>query len=246
MRAALRRRDRVGEISFGGWSSFFGKFFRAANYHFPALESLELDFPIDQELDIPATFLRGPDQSGLPLRRFRLYDATLASVTGLLLSAAALTDLTLTLKVNSNAAVFDPSQGSFLLDCLQGMQFLCSLDLTTSNNHPDHQSQHATSKDIQVVSLLKLTCFCYFGSPMFLNNFMSRLSAPSLQDVRFVLFSGFPLSYLSQVIDDVREEFLSVSITSNMDQFRLESWIHTKKIDHFKPSFRFNVILPLN
>jgi hypothetical protein len=46
MHAALRHRDRVREISFGGWSVIsFGKFIRATNYHFPTLESLDLCFP---------------------------------------------------------------------------------------------------------------------------------------------------------------------------------------------------------
>src|SRR6266852_5625697 len=71
MRAAVRHRDRVREISFGGWSVSFAKFFRVTNYHFPALESLELYALIGHDLDIPVTFLRGPDQSALRLRRLK-------------------------------------------------------------------------------------------------------------------------------------------------------------------------------
>ncbi|KAF8504881.1 hypothetical protein F5888DRAFT_800475 [Russula emetica] len=240
MRAALRHRDRVREISFRGWHVFsIGNFIRATNYHFPALESLILIFPYGHEPDIPPTFLRGPDQSDLPLRRLTLYGASLASVSGLLLSATALTDLTLT--VSSNVAVFDSSQGSFLLACLQGMQCLRSLDLTTPYDRRDSRSQHLTPKNI--VPLLKLTRFHYSGPTMLLNNFMSGLSAPSLQDVRFVLYNKSPLLYLSRVIDDLREEFRSVSVTfdSDVECFRLLSSTHSGKIDHFKPSFRFNV-----
>jgi hypothetical protein len=102
MRAALRHRDRVREISLRGWDVIFGKFIRAINHYFPALESLVLSFPYGNEPDIPATFLRGPDQSYLPLRRLRLNGAPLASVSELLLSATALTDLTLTI---ANTAV---------------------------------------------------------------------------------------------------------------------------------------------
>jgi hypothetical protein len=64
MRAALRHRDRVREISFRGWNVTFGKFIRATNYHFPALESLVLHLPPGHEPGIPATFLRGPDPRG--------------------------------------------------------------------------------------------------------------------------------------------------------------------------------------
>jgi hypothetical protein len=234
MRAALRHRDRVREISFRGCGVIFRKFIRATNYHFPALESLDLGSPCDQELDIPATFLGGPDQPDLRLRHLRLYGAFLASVSGLLLSATALTDLTL--NVSSNA---DWSQGSFLLACLQGMQCLRSLDLTTPNDPRDSQSQHSTPKDI--VPLLKLTHFVYSGPTIFLNNLMSGISAPSLQDAHFMLCIGLPLLYFSRIIDDVTEEFRSVSVTFNLEDFYLLSSTHSGKIDHLKPSLSFNV-----
>jgi hypothetical protein len=240
MRAALRHRDRVREISFEGNGVMFEKFITATNYHFPALESLVLIFPHGHaKPDIPATFLRGPDRSDLPLRRLGLYGASLASVSGLLLSATALTDLTLS--VTSNAALFDPSQGSFLLACLQGMQCLRSLDLTKKYDRRDFQFQHSTTlKDI--VPLLKLTRFHYSGAATFLNSLMSGLSAPSLQDARFALSIESPLLYLSRVIDDVSEDFRSVSVTFDTGYFHLLSSTHSGEIDHSKPaSFRFNV-----
>jgi hypothetical protein len=71
---------------------------------------------------------------------------------------------------------------------------------------------------------------------------MSGLSAPSLRDVRFELIQRFPLPYLSRVIDDVREEFRSVSVSFAIDYFLLLSPAHSGEIDHFKPSpFRLRV-----
>jgi len=72
---------------------------------------------------------------------------------------------------------------------------------------------------------------------------MSRLSAPSLQDAGFVLCIRSPLLYLSRVIDDVREEFRSVSVTFDIENFYLFSSTHTGEIDHWhsKPSFGLNV-----
>ncbi len=210
--------------------------FGATNYHFPALESLALCFPRRHKPDIPATFLRGPDQSDLRLRRLRLDDASLASVSGLLLSATTLTDLTL--NVSPSVAGFNSSQGSFLLACLQGMQCLRSLYLATPLVPQGSQSQHSTSKDI--APLLKLTLFHYSGSTIFLNNFMSELSAPSLQDVCIVLGIGLPPLCLSRVIDNVREEFRSVSVTFDIENFRLVSSTHSGRTDDFEPSFRFN------
>jgi hypothetical protein len=246
MRAALRHRDRVREISFRGSDVSFGKFIRATNYHFPALESLHLGFPCDRELDIPPTFLRAPDQSDLRLRclrHLRLSGVSLASVSGLLLSATALTELTL--DMSSNPAVLDPSQRLLLLACLQGMQSLRRLALTTPDDidPPSRarvsQSQHSTPKDI--VILLELTRFYYSGSTIFLNNLMSGLSAPSLQYACFLLCSIFPHLDLSRVIDDVSEEFRSLVAFFDISCFGLLSSNHSVKIDHFEPSFSVTV-----
>jgi len=243
MHAALRHRDRVREISFGGADFIFEKFIKATSYHFPALESLSLCFPlaIGHEPEIPATFLRGPDQSDLRLRHLHLFGGSVASISGLLLSATALTDLTLNV-TSYHVAVFDPSQGSFLLACLRSMQCLRSLDLTTEFDFRDVPSQYSTvySTPKDIVPLLKLTRFHYSGPTTFLNRFMSGLSAPSLQDAHFVLCTKIPLLYLSRVIDDVREEFRSVSVTFDQNCFHLSSSAHSGKIEYFKPYFKFN------
>ena len=235
MHAVLRYHDRVREISFGALD--IEKFISAANYHFPALESLALGFSYGQELDIPATFLRGPDQSDLRLRRLSLYSPSLTSVTGLLLSATALTDLTL-----AKSPVYDCSQGPLLLACLQGMQCLRSLDLSIPHIPRGFQARHSTPKDI--VSLLKLTRFHYCGSTIFLNNVMSGLSAPSLQNAYFEFCDRSrtsPFLYLSRVIDDLRNEFRSISVKFDLDNFCLLSWTHLGEIDYSKPSLWFNM-----
>ena len=242
MRAALKHRDRVREISLQGRGNFFRKFIRATSYHFPALESLIISFRYGlREPDIPATFLRGPGQSDLPvsLRSLELDGASLASISGLLstLSATALTDLKLTFTSH-----FDSSQGSSFLAWLQGMQCLRSLCLVTPNRLRDYQSQHSTPKDI--VPLSNLTYFRYSGSTAFLNDLMSGLSTPSLQDARFKPCFKSPFLYLSWAIDDVREEFSSVRVTFVQGQdigFRFLASSHSEKIDRIKPSFTLNV-----
>jgi F-box-like len=245
MHAALRHRDRVREISLlGRYGDIFRKFIKATDYHFPALESLVLCFPHPHrhKPDIPATSLRGPDRSDLPLRHLGLYGGSLAYVSGLLLSATALTDLTLNL-TTPNATDFDPSQGSSLLAYLQGMQCLRNLVLTTPFDPLDFQSEYQNSvpKDT-TVPMLELTRLHYYGLTTFLNNLMSGLSAPSLQDAYFGLCT-IPLLYLSRVVDDVREDFQSVSVAFDMPNFYLLSSPHSGEIDHFEPgpSFRLNV-----
>jgi hypothetical protein len=236
MRAALRERDRVREISFEGKNESFEKFIKATNYHFPVLESLVLRFGNGYEPDIPATFLRGPELSDLPLRRLCLHRVSLASVSGLLLSATALTDLTLQVY---NA--FNPSQGSLLLACLQGMHCLRCLNLNTPYFPVASESplQHPTAKNI--VPLSKLTRFHYIGHTIFLANFMSGLSAPSLQDAHFELGMRFPLLHLPRFIDDVTEQFRSVSVTFHGENFCLSSVTHLGNMDRFKSSFGLTV-----
>lgn len=243
MRAALRHRDRVREITLGGpgyrYNSsatervgvFFGKFIRATNYHFPAMESLVLYFQYGLKPDIPATFLRGPDQLDLRLRRLKLYNAPLASVSGLLLSATALTDLTL----NLTGLTPGPASQSDLVTCLQGMQSLRSLDLTAT--YYSQTSQHPTPNDM--VPLSRLTRFHYSGPTVLLNNLMSGLSAPALQDARFAVGVRFSLLCLSRMIDDVRDEFRSISLAFDPGHFHLLSSIHSGKINRLEPSFTF-------
>jgi len=150
------------------------------------------------------------------------------------LSATALTDLGL--NIPSKATAYDRSQESVLLACLKGMQCLLSLDLTIPVYLPN--PHRPPPKDI---ALLKLTRFHFHGPTRFLNNLMSDLSAPSLQDTHFMLSDTSPLLYISRVIDDVREEFRSVSVNFESYSFRLLSSTHSGKIDHFKPSFSFYV-----
>ena len=236
MRAALRERDRVREISFGGgWPvDFIRELFNVTNHPFPALESLVLCFPAGQNPYIPVTFLRGSDHSDLPLRRLKLYGGSLTSVSGLLLSATALTDLTINQPSPTGGFQSFKLQES-ILACLQGMQSLCSLDLTTPNYLPGSEF-HST-----LVPLLKLTRFHYSGPGRFLNNLMSGLSAPSLQDARFEIRIRSRFLYMSRVIDDVREEFRSISVTFDTNWFRFVSSTQPGKINHSKLSFRFNM-----
>ena len=242
MRAALRQRDRVRGISFGGQTVSYETFIRETNFHFPALESLMLGFSVAYELDIPDTFLKGPDQSHLRLQRLRrleLYGASLVTVSGLLLSATALTDLTL----HVIAPVIDPSQGTFFPFCLQSMQCLRSLHLTFPDDLREFQSQHWHSTPKDIVPLLKLTHVYYFGPIILLNDLMSGLSAPSLQDVYIILCDSnlLPILHLPRFIDGLREQYRTVNVIFNRgssDDFCLSLLTHSGNIDHLKPSFR--------
>lgn len=116
----------------------------------------------------------------------------------------------------------------------------CLRDFTLTIPHHDRDSlgqdsqnsQHfPVPKDTVTVAMSELT-----GPTAFLNHLVSRLPAPSLQGVSFVLHTGFPLPYLSRVIDEVREEFRSVSVTSDMGILQLLLSTHLGEIDHSKSS----------
>jgi hypothetical protein len=238
MRAALRHRDRVREISFEGSNAAgFEKFFRATKCSFPVLESLFLRFGYFEQ-NIPATFLRGPDLSDLHLRRLSLDCLSLAPVSGFLLSARALTDLVLQLDTAN-----EPSTETPLLACLRGMHRLRNLDLSTFKlpTPLDYASQHSVPEDIFPMS--ELTRFHYIGCNSFLNNLMAGFSAPSLQDVDFVLCNLLPILHIPRFIDGLREQYPTVKVTFNRNSrgdFRLSLLTHSRDIDHFKPSFRFH------
>jgi len=238
MRAALRHRDRVREISFEGSNAGFKKFFRATKCSFPALERLFLRFGYDYEQNIPVTFLRGPDLSDLHLRRLSLDCLSLASVSGFLLSATALTDLMLLVD-----AGIESSTEASRLAFLRGMHCLRNLDLSILPNPLDYDypSQHSVPKD--TVPMSELTRFHYIGHNTFLNNLMAGFSAPSLQDVHFMLCDLLPILHIPRFIDGLREPYRTVNVTFNgnrRDDFGLSLLTHSEDMDHFKPPFRLH------
>ncbi len=239
LRSALRQQDRVREISFEGSNVGFKKFFKATKRAFPILESLVLRFGYDYEQNIPDTFLRGEDLSDLHVRRLSLDCLSLTSVSGLLLSATALTDLSLLVD-----SISEPSAEITLLTCLRGMHCLRNLDLSLVYGPLDSPPlQHSAPKD--VVQMSELTRFHYIGHNTFLNNLMAGFSAPSLQDVRFMLCNLLPILHLPRFIDGLREQYRSVNVTLNSTRaadFRLSLLTHFEDImiDDFKPSFRFH------
>lgn len=202
MRSALEHRDRVRGITLNGPHQWFGDFFEATKYPFPLLESIYL-YDRSGGMEIPDTFLGGPDLSYLHLRSLKLRSVSLASISRFLSFATSLTDLYL-----STPTVFSPSAGMSLLASLQGMPFLCELSLL--NMGIDSQSQPLIPKD--TVPLSKLTSFCYTGSDVFLQALVAGLSASSLLNVN-IYVKHFrdtirsPTVHLSRFIDEIEEHY---------------------------------------
>ena len=159
MHAALGHRDRVREIlvPFEDHDGVFKNFISpTTNHHFPALENLVLKISPDYKPDLPATFLRGPGPSDLPLRRLEMHEGSFTSISRLLLSATALTDLTL--NIHSIPTGFDRSQGSPLLACLRGTQCLSSLNSSTSYIFDEGSQFHHPNSQIYC-PIIKINMF---------------------------------------------------------------------------------------
>ena len=121
MLAALKRPDRVRGIALTGSRTYFDKLFNAIGCPLPALESFALRRRYNIELEIPDTFFEG---SNLRLRSLSLHPISLTSISRLLSSAPALTDLSLGINT-----VFNQPPMMLLLSDLQGMPCLRRLNL---------------------------------------------------------------------------------------------------------------------
>ena len=235
--AALERHDRVREISFQGMNAKFKMFFKETQRTFPVLESLSLSFQYNYKPKLPDTFLGGPDSYNLHLRRLKLEDTTLASISRFLSTATALTYLSL--KIDT---IFNPSVERSLLACLQGMPCLCSLDLFLTNYHP---SQSPTPKDIVV--LLKLTRLYFQGNGVCLDVLAAGLSAPSLRDVNFRLMDYYhevwpPILHLPRFINEIKELYHAIHVGFEEYHFLLSLLTHSEYVSQSKPRFSFGPV----
>jgi F-box-like len=235
--AALRHHDRVREIAFEGGTTNFDKLFKATNCPFPVLESLVFRFRYSDEAEIPDTFLSGPDQSVLRLRRLNLYGVSLTSISRFLLSATSLTNLALSIDT-----AFSPSRATSLLACLQGMPFLGHLELDILSRPLDSLSR-PTPKHI--VPLSQLTYFLYIGSSIFLDALVAGLSAPSLRDVNinYDLATVWPpFAHLSRFISEIERRYHAVHAAFQGSGFHLSLLTQSECIPPYDPRFRLDSV----
>jgi hypothetical protein len=233
LRATLQQHHhRVREIAFKGSSANFEKLLKMAQRDFPVLESLILQFEFLYEAKLPDTFLRGPDLSDLRLRRISLRHVSLASISGFLLSATAVTDLALQFDTS-----FSPSPEASLLTCLQGMPCLRRLDLSMSFGSPFQPPTTPTGKDM--VRLSKLTGLFYLGYGVFLENLVAGLSAPSLRDVGIEFYDDVPsIVHLPRFINEIEEHYHAVHMTFEDLDFSFSLQTQLEYNNHCKPRFR--------
>jgi hypothetical protein len=231
LRNALTHHDRVREISMEVVGAWWDDFFKETNCFFPALESLILRFGKHSTREIPDTFLGGPDPSVPLLRHLRLQCASLASISGFLLSATALTDLFLQV-----STAFNPSLGASLLASLQSMLCLRHLDLLLSYEPFDPPSYYPAPEDI--VPLSKLTCIHYVGHVDFLEALVAGLSAPSLRDVDIDFSLEPSIVHLPRFINEIDEHYHAVHIFFRDRHVHLSLLTEPEYINQCKPRFQ--------
>jgi hypothetical protein len=238
MRTPLKHQDRIREIAFEGTSAWFDEFFKATNCPFPVLENLRLHRKYGDEVKLPDTFLGGPDLSYLHLRRLKLDSLPLSSISGILLSATALVNLSLLIDI-----AFSQSPETTLLACLQGMPRLRNLRLFITSESP---SQPSTSQHT-IVPLSKLTSFGYLGRSAFLDALVAGLSGPSLLDVS-IAFVNPDLSTIVQLprfINEIEEHYHAFYLTFgniSVDKFRFSLLTKSEYINHCVPRFKLGPI----
>ena len=233
--AALKRPDRIRGIAFTGSTGTddLSKLFKVA---LPSLESLELC--CHGKLKISAAFLKG---SNLKMRTLKLSGITLPSISRLLLSAPALTCLSLEI-LGIDASV-GPSSVTSLLSHLQGLPCLLSLDLKiNSYGNPDIDY---LAQPKEIVQLLKLTSFSYYGHSAYFNILAAWFASPSLQEVYIgTNDKSLPnLPHLPRFIDDIGEHYHTVKVFLDIDRsgFLFSLFSRSECVsDRPSPCFRFS------
>ena len=187
-----------------------------------------------------------PDLLDLRIRRLELKCVFLDCISGFLLSATAVTDLSLVVdpRVDADFAEFGPSPEAFLLTCLQGMPCLRRLNLSISFEHPLLPSTTPSPKDI--IPLSKLTGFRYDGGGAFFDTLAAGLSAPSFRDfnIRFLKdILQVPIVHLPRFINEIEEHYHAIHVEFYEWCFCLSLQTQSEYINHCKPRFQLPLVL---
>ncbi|KAF8491526.1 hypothetical protein F5888DRAFT_1736089 [Russula emetica] len=233
MLAALKRPDRVRGIHLVASTADFNKSFKATRCSFPTLEVLSLRHRHDEELKIPAGFLKG---SNLCLQTLTLHYISLMSISRLLSSSTALTFLSLGINTKSSQLPI-----MSLLVYLQGIPFLSHLDLEI-NRFVDDLAHPTRNENFP---LSRLTCFRHRGPSAFLSILVAGFSAPSLCNATICLrdassFSQIP--HLLRFIGRLGKDYLIFKVVLNEYYLHLTLLGRKEYVGHRAPCFELNAI----
>ena len=197
---------------------------------FPALERLEISALYNLKLKLPPTFLRG---SAPRLRRLKMSNVPLKSISQLLSSATALVELSLEIDT-----VFGPSLVAHLqaMPCLHwlALKLPCVIFHTHIPASPENVGK--------IVPLSKLTFFHFYGHQVSLDGLMSGLSVPSVETFNTNFTCSFisPMRHISRFVTDTNSEHHAFRvISSSRGSFSLSLLAHSECIDEPDPHFNF-------
>ncbi|KAI0253883.1 hypothetical protein BJV78DRAFT_136670 [Lactifluus subvellereus] len=224
--ASLRYPDRVRRIVITGQDLVLNRVYRAMNRPFPTLESFVLlNTMFGPTFEVPTTIFKGSAPS---LRRLHLQYVLFASVSQLLSSTTGLVELNL-----DTDTIVCLSPAASLLTHLQGMPCLRRFQLRIRNPpSPTTSIPVFPTRAADVVSLLRLTHFRFYGSPTCFELLAAGLAAPFLQDLEIELDGYSPTSpHLSRFIGDVEGLFSTVLVDIHKLAPLISVLTHPKSID---------------
>ncbi|KAH9974505.1 hypothetical protein BJV74DRAFT_184515 [Russula compacta] len=237
--AALEHNDRVCGIDIyitQVSSSVLGRFARAMQEPFPQLTDLVLS-SYETTLVLPETFLGG---SAPRLRSCYLDYLPFPALRSLLLSASHL--VVLCLDKIPHSAYTSPEAMVTCLAVATSLKFL-ELIFLSPQSRSNHEARHLPPL-IRTI-LPALTHFNFHGDSEYLEDFISRVDAPLLDEVDIRLFHQltFDLSQLDQFIS--RTEALSalniVNLDLDCDHTRVELSQLEQTLEDSRPMFRLSV-----
>jgi hypothetical protein len=195
--AALEHRDRVHQITLGVGSLEVEKLANAMQEPFPRLTHLGLHYPVNAATPaaaLPATFLGGSAES---LQSLVLHNIPFPALPNLLSSTSGL--VLLELHSIPNTGYFPPEALATGLSALTKLKALV-IDFASSTFHLSPGAR--PPPPLTRAELPSLTSFTFRGVSDYLEDFVARIDAPYLRDVRIRFFPqpNFDIAQLSRLI----------------------------------------------
>jgi hypothetical protein len=194
--AALGQNNRVRDVHFWDLANrHFEKVLVAMQVPFPELTSMWLMSHDKTLLAIPDSFLGG---SAPRLRSFTLSGIPFPGLPKLLLSATHLVTLQHTRVPHSG--YISPEAIVALISVLSSLEIL-SLGFESPQSRPDGEGRNIPPPERSIV--LALTCICFRGVTEYLEELVTRIDTPQLDnvDITFLSHIGFDCPRLVQFID---------------------------------------------
>ena len=229
---ALQQPDRVSSVSIDHWCLGDLELRRALDNTFPMLDILSLSE------DYGCRVL--PDNFVAPqLRVLHLQNITISRGSLLLANATNLSSLRL-----ESIPDFDYFPPEYLVECMASMPHLDNISISFLPNSPLPDTVvELPHTHITRVALPRLSMFIYAGISLYLENLLTRISAPFLQDFRFTTSSKEVLAVnrLSTFLSTIENPNIGTAVVS-FSPVSVTISFHPKQPSVAPPYFVFTVL----